>query len=293
MITRRRAIAALAAGACWTVLPGAAAVPLATDRRGRLIVPVLINDRGPFRFVLDTAAEMAAVSTWLAAELRLPGLGDRERLLHGSTASVPSTPHLIGHFQFDEISRWSLECVAVPPAALGDVDGILGADSLAGAVLDVDLERGSVCAGEGSPPTRGDGWRAAGGVRWNGALLSIDARLGSQRVRAILDTGAQRSIGNEALRRSLVREALPADTVEPLILTGVDGSTQVASAVGAPLLRTAGITFAAAPLWCADLPVFARWGYAQTPAMLLGMDRLARVRRLVVDYARGRVWLLG
>lgn len=293
MLTRRRAIAALAAGVCWPALQGIATVALVTDRRGRLIVPVLVDDRGPFRFVVDTAAEVTVVSTWLAAELRLPAVDDRVRQLHGSTTSVPATSHVIGHLQFDAIRRSSLDCVAVAPAGLGDVDGIVGADSLVDAVLDIDLERSSVRAGQGLLPPRGDGWRTAAGVRWNGPLLSMDARLGSRRVRAILDTGAQRSVGNEALRRSLGREALPAGMVEPLILTGVDGSTQVASAVGAPALRTAGITFAAAPLWCADLPVFARWGYEKTPAMLLGMDRLARVRRLVVDYARGQVWMHG
>ncbi|HEX7418020.1 MAG TPA: aspartyl protease family protein, partial [Steroidobacteraceae bacterium] len=57
------------------------AIPTTRDRIGRIIAPVTLNGRGPFRFVVDTGANHSTVSSALAAALRLTPAANV--MLHG------------------------------------------------------------------------------------------------------------------------------------------------------------------------------------------------------------------
>src|SRR5258705_9953801 len=47
------------------------AIATRLDRAGRIVVPVYIDDHGPYRFLLDTGATHSAVSHRLVQELHL------------------------------------------------------------------------------------------------------------------------------------------------------------------------------------------------------------------------------
>src|SRR5258707_14064087 len=55
------------------------------DRAGRIVVPVYIDDHGPYRSVLDTGATHSAVSDQLVAELHLTPDTGPALVVHGVT----------------------------------------------------------------------------------------------------------------------------------------------------------------------------------------------------------------
>ena len=57
------------------------------DGVGRVMVPVFINDVGPFAFLVDTGASTSVVAPRVAARLKLMPSPERSKLLRGITGS--------------------------------------------------------------------------------------------------------------------------------------------------------------------------------------------------------------
>ncbi len=110
-------------------------VPLdVVSRGGQTIafVPVSINGKGPFRFVLDTGASSSAVDDDVARQLRLPRTGRRQPITGVvGTQQVPVV----------ELHRWKVGTIRLAPADATvidmriqkggpDIQGLLGSDVL-------------------------------------------------------------------------------------------------------------------------------------------------------------------
>ncbi|HET9967321.1 MAG TPA: aspartyl protease family protein [Streptosporangiaceae bacterium] len=112
----------------------AVTVPIKVARHGNAtleLVPVTINGRSPFVFMLDTGSSVSSVSRRLAARLRLRSSGGTTQIRVVVTS--PQVP-------LAAIGAWTLgtaalapETVAVLPLAKtggGSVAGLLGSDEL-------------------------------------------------------------------------------------------------------------------------------------------------------------------
>jgi predicted aspartyl protease len=64
------------------------AVPTRIDRIGRIVVPVMINGQGPFRFIVDTGASHSTVSPQLAARLGLTPTTEAAIQMNGITGTA-------------------------------------------------------------------------------------------------------------------------------------------------------------------------------------------------------------
>src|SRR5689334_3897618 len=100
-----------------------------TDLIGRLLVPVVINGKGPFRFVLDTGANRSVLTPQLAEHLGLPVSTNTRLTMTGVTgsASVPTVAVESLHVGDVELRRVQLPVAAGLSA---DVSGTLGVDAL-------------------------------------------------------------------------------------------------------------------------------------------------------------------
>ena len=108
------------------------------------LVPVHLNGRGPFRFVLDTAASKTIVDSGLARELGL-SLGP-ETMGLGAGGLLPVRLTRIGVLRVGELELRDLEVGVADLSGLSRVlgvrvEGILGYDFFAGAVLTIDYKR--------------------------------------------------------------------------------------------------------------------------------------------------------
>jgi predicted aspartyl protease len=118
------------------------ALPFAQGSQGGVIVPVRVNDRGPFRFLLDTGSTHTALAEKTATRLGLPPVA---RTTLGSAAGRRETlVARLEHLAFGPITIAGLLSSLVDLDAIDgmdDVDGVLGQDALAALRYTIDFRR--------------------------------------------------------------------------------------------------------------------------------------------------------
>ena len=260
--------------------------PTRRDRIGRIWAPVLVNGEGPFRLVLDTGASHSALTARVVEQLGIALDPSDTILLRGATGSaqVPYVP--VESLEFGDLLV-EPKRLPIVPDALGGAEGVLGTDGLAGKRIHIDFRNDSITI------MRSKNERAAGGyatipVRFlRGRLLVVEASLGGLPVKAVIDTGGQATLGNEALRVALAehrrrrqQEATPDE------VTGATLDVQVGSRVATPSLALGGILVRNAAMTFANFEIFEHWKMTDEPAMLIGMDVLGLLDTLIIDYRR-------
>jgi len=103
-------------------------------------------------------------------------------------------------------------------------------------------------------------------------------------VYVILDSGAQNTVGNLALRRLLTRDA--GHLYPPTQIISVTGRSTPAEFADVADMRLGQMTIRNMPLAFASLHTFDRFGLTDKPAMLLGMDVLGLCQKVTVDFKR-------
>ena len=263
-----------------------------TDRIGRVMAPVFVNDVGPFAFVVDTGASSSVISPRVVARLALKPDASKSKLLRGITGSevVPTVD--VRGITAGEISLGRSQLPVVEPRVFADADGIFGADAFARGCLYVNFLESRVSILRSGCPRVDEGWETLRAELRFGGLPVVRARVGRTSVLAIIDTGAERSLGNRAL---LVASGLEAALKDPNTERQVYAATSQAvfgNLLLAPPIHIGGIDVANLYLVFGDFEVFKMWGAADTPAMVLGMDLLGTTQALMIDYKRSELRLL-
>ncbi len=273
--------------------PAPEALRTAEDQFDRLTVPVTVDGQGPFPFVVDTGADRTVLSAELAARLKLaPGAPVR---LH-EVAGVDLTPTVrVERLEVGARKIGPLDAPVLGAADLGGL-GMLGVDSLQGRRIVMDFRRRRLSV----EPSRREAYDPAVVVvrarsRY-GQLVLVDASVGRRPIAVILDSGAQNTIGNPALRDLLgaprPAAARPVPGAAPVMVAqvlSVSGATTPAEWGVARRVRVGGFSLLDLPIAFADLHTFRQFGLEGTPAMLLGVDVMRHFRRVTVDFARREV----
>ncbi|MDQ2641339.1 MAG: retroviral-like aspartic protease family protein [Pseudomonadota bacterium] len=264
--------------------------PTTRDRIGRVWVPVLIDGKGPFRLVLDTGAQRSAVVPEVASQLGISLQDAAPMRLHGATGTriVPGVE--AGVIKVGDM--W-LPAGRLPVVvdAFGGADGMLGVEGLQDRRIYINFRADYVDIALSRNRRAGTGFITLPFLESERPLLTVTARIGRQQVLAVIDTGAQTTVGNEALRQllrgDLSREALGEDQIH-----GATGDTQ--SGVSAPVrsIRLGGLEIRDARITFGDLYVFRLWELTDRPAILVGMDILGLLDTLVIDYRRRELQIL-
>ena len=119
-------------------------------------------------------------------------------------------------------------------------------------------------------------------------LLMVPGSVARVRVHAVIDTGAERSIGNEALRPALVSrhaQGTPDQIFD--VTTHVQGGEMFES----PPIMLGGIEIRGARITSGEVRIFEHWQLTQEPALLIGMDALGLLDALIIDYRRRELQL--
>ncbi len=260
-------------------------VTTSDDRHERMTVPVTIAGSGPYRFIVDTGAERTVLAQEIATQLALP-LGDKALLMGVAGSQTVDTVEL-NDLAFGQQSYSGLIAPLLSSRNLG-ADGIIGIDSLQDQRVLFDFDRSIMAIAPGGDQVATGGYDiVVTARRKSGQLILTEATVGGIRVDVVIDTGAQHSIANRALQRSLNRRGM---TGEQTLLTSVTGQ-QINTDVG--LLRDVVIgdlRFEQMGAVFADAPPFAALGLDQRPAMLLGMANLRLFKRVLIDFPRRRVF---
>jgi predicted aspartyl protease len=266
------------------------AIPTTNDRAGRIVVEVLVNGLGPYRFIVDTGANRSVISQRLAQLLALPAGTAADAVVHGITGFAVMPQVQVSAMRVGTLELASQKLAVLPDLVFGDTDGILGIDALQQARIDIDFARDEVIVRRSSVSSSEGRLVVRAKVRDRGLML-VAGKVGRVRVKAIIDTGAQRTLGNEALRQAL---ALRADSE-------IDGTRT--TVIGATAQTAEGLVFAAPTIWLGsarlqDLPVtfgdfhvFRVWSLQAEPALVIGMDVLGWLPQVTIDYPRRELQL--
>jgi hypothetical protein len=123
--------------------------------------------------------------------------------------------------------------------------------------------------------------------------MIVDVRVGRRtRAKAVIDTGAERSLGNLALQAELNKGKKKRESVGAV----VHGATpDIADGEVQPIreARIGDMTLTNLEVIFSDFHVFKLWGLDKEPALLIGMDMLGVLDRLVIDYRRNEVSMFG
>jgi predicted aspartyl protease len=259
--------------------------PTLRDRIGRVWAPVYINGKGPFRLVLDTGANRTAVIPSLAARIGTPISTNNVKLLGATGSSIVPVIHVnsitVGDLWLGDRK------VAVVPDVFGGAQGVLGADGLSDKRVHIDFKNDEISILRSKGTVREPGFTRVPVKLRAGHLLMFDVKLAGVRTRAMLDTGAQATIGNKSLQAALARRAKGVkNTIIGVTLDEQNGETLFAPevAIGDLTIRGMTVTFG-------DMYIFDAWDMNDQPALLIGMDIIGLLDTLIIDYKRRELQL--
>lgn len=269
--------------------PIAATVGTRTDNAMRMTVPVTIEGRGPYQFVVDTGADRTVVSQELAAQLDL--VADKTVTLHSmsgvgtaNTVTVPSLT-IAGQTTLD------IKAPALQQAFLGS-HGLLGIDTLKGRRVVMDFAKRTLTVLRAGEKEAYDPDTIVVTAKSKyGQLVLVDADVDGTPITVIVDSGAENTVGNAPLRALLSKRNKRLQFF-PTQLVDVTGGKLSAEYASVGRIRIAGITVDNPVIAFADAHPFKRYGLLNKPAMLLGMDTLRGFRRVSVDFAQRKVRFL-
>ncbi len=265
------------------------AVPLrALDQR--MSVEVTVNGAGPFRFIVDSGATRTVVSRRLATLLGLPSAGTVTLHSVGGESQVDTV-------KIDSLMLSGLPAQPIVAPILEEEDlgaaGILGIDALANkkVVIDLDANRMTVeAAGRPHSSASSPDEIVVVARRRFGQLVLADADAAGQRIYAVVDTGSSVTLGNLVLRDKLVRrKRLDARTID---IVDVAGHTIQGHYGRIDDIRLGPTHIQEIVIAFSDAHAFIRFGLADKPAMLLGMDILRGFRRVSIDFKNRTVTLI-
>jgi predicted aspartyl protease len=260
--------------------------PTLRDKIGRVWAPVMINGQGPFRLVLDTGANSSAVIQSLATRIGAPLDSKPVRLLGATGTSLVPT------ISVDSIEVGDLwlgdRKVAIVEDVFGGAEGVLGADGLSDKRIFIDFRNDEISIRRSRSQVLGSGYSRVPVTIRHGHLLMFDVKLAGVRTKAMLDTGAQQTIGNVSLRQALTRRNRRG--VSDSII-GVTLDVQQGETFAAPPVTIADVTIRGMRVTFGDIYIFDAWKMTDEPALLIGMDIIGLLDSLVIDYKRKELHL--
>lgn len=257
--------------------------PTTRDRIGRVWVPVYLNDKGPFRLVLDSGATRTALVPSVITTLELQTGLTPPVMLRGVTGTaVTPTVHLeritVGDLQVGPST------VPIVADAFGGAEGLLGSEGMRDKRIFIDFRHDFINISRSQNRRAGPGFDTIPFLKEDLKLLVVRVSIGGRQVLAIIDTGAQASVGNMALHQAL-RGRIGYKRSDDVV-TGATGATQTGIGVRVSPIAIGNLTIRDAHLTFGNLRIFEHWNMMNEPAIVIGMDILGLVDTLVIDYQR-------
>jgi predicted aspartyl protease len=261
----------------------------ALDGSERMTVQVQVNGSTAVPFIVDTGSERTVIANDLAKRLLLEN-GPRLTLATISGKAEVNS-FLIDKLTTSAVNLEGLEAPGLERSNLGAY-GLLGIDSLEDNRVLLDFAKQTMDVLP-SPKTKGkskleNGMIVVTAKRRAGRMIISSAKIDGMRVDIILDTGAQSSMGNGALRERLRRRHRTIDYV-PVRMRSVTGSVLLGEFTQIQEIEVGGLSIRDLPITFADNYAFVALKLQDRPAILLGMDALKLFDRVMIDFGNRRV----
>jgi hypothetical protein len=250
----------------------------------RMTVPIRINDSIPYGFVVDTGANQSVIAQDLVDHL---GLHEGPLMPLNGVAGIQVAPTTTARIEIGRRLLPQQTLSILPRSGIGG-DGMLGLDSIGEAALTIDFVKQNLRIDAGR-----DNWRdpdaiAVKATRRDGQLTLVKVSLGGRPLTAFIDSGAESTIGNMALRQLALTLTPKSVWTETTIIssTGQTIKAEMADLLG---LLVGNLRVPIWPVAFADLHTFEMWGMLKEPAILIGVDILSRFESVCLDFSRDEV----
>jgi predicted aspartyl protease len=267
-------------------MPGAAGTDIVRtddDRHERMTVPVRIGDHGMFRFLLDTGSQNTVLAASVALALDLPP--GRSATVIGVAGSQRVATAEIDEIGLGRRSFYGLLAPLLQREHIG-ADGILGIDSLQDQRVLLDFPRNLIAVDDAKALGGNRGYDiVVSARRRSGQLIMTNAMIDGVRTDVVIDTGAQGTIGNLALKKALGKRMLR----EQSALYSVTGQQVMADIAVARRLAIGQLSLDNVVIAFTDAPPFAALDLNRRPALLLGMRELRVFQRVAIDFSTRKV----
>lgn len=295
---------AILAGALLAAPPALAdaprTIPIYMSDGGHIMTDLMVNDAGPYSFILDTAAGMTVVFDDFAQEAGLEDVpGSTAIEVQGAGGAVTARLVDVGqvgagdwHFTLDR-------AVSMPTVShMGDVDGVLGANLLFQQPVGFSLGEGELHLYEAGVPisneltVEADGWTAVTIERRLAQMpfFWLTVEVDGVAMDAVIDTGARRSAINPAGARAL---GIDPDRANLTLDEPIRGATENAIPAWVLPVTTVQVgerVWGDRRLTLSDLPIFERMGLSDTPTIVFGADFLAE-QDFIIDPVDRVLWV--
>jgi len=261
--------------------------PTRRDQIGRIWAPVWINDKGPFRLVLDTGANHSGVIAQVAELLDIPLNQSPPVLLRGVTgiATVPTIR--VDSFKVGDLTL-SPAILPIVTDAMGGAEGVLATDEFKDKRIVIDFKHDQIDIRRSNNERARSGFVTIPLEHSEAGLLMFKALVGGLRIQAIIDTGGQRTIGNLAMRNALMRYHAQG---RPVQIFDVTAESQTGETLPSPPIQLGSIQILGAGITYGEMHIFERWNLTKKPALLIGMDVLGLLDAFIIDYRRHELQL--
>ena len=258
-----------------------------TDAGDRMTVPVRLSGMGPYRFMVDTGSNRTAISAELASRLKyVPGeIADVHSIAGVSRFTTATVPSL-------QVTRKEVRNIHAPllNGTYMGADGILGTDSLRSQRVLFDFEAHTLSIVPSTVPDfRSEpGTIVVQGIRRNGRLIVTEAKANGRSVIVVIDTGSQVTIGNEALRKVLMRGRM-LSAPQPIEIESVTGEKIKGDYMFVRELEVGGFGLNNLAVVFLDAHTFKQLKLQNQPALLLGMNAMRAFKKVSIDFASHRL----
>ncbi|MGH7024274.1 MAG: aspartyl protease family protein [Caulobacteraceae bacterium] len=257
---------------------------IVADIYRRMTVAIRVNDTGPYGFVVDTGANQSVIAAELADKL---GLARGPSAPLNGVAGIQMAPTTIAKLEIGKRVLPAQTLSVLPRSGIGG-NGMLGLDTIGDSALTLNFARQDLTIDSGR-----DNWRdpdaiAVKATRRDGQLTLVKVSLGDMPLTAFIDSGAESTIGNMALRQMALTRNPKASWTDTTIISST-GQTIKAEMADLIDLRVGEMRIATWPVAFADLHTFQMWHMIANPAILIGVDILSRFDSVCLDFARDEV----
>jgi predicted aspartyl protease len=268
------------------------ASPTRVDRIGRVVAPVTIDGKGPFRFIIDTGASDSTISPQLALTLGLRSDPEVTVIVHGvtGTATVASVP--IDRLQAGDLVIADARFPVIWAPLMAGADGILGIAGQRSHCVFVDFRHNRVEISHTLRRIDRAGFNKIRARALDGGLIAVDAKIASIAVQAVVDTGSERTMGNMALYHAL---AAKRSLLVPVATTvyGATTTTALGEILAVPGIDLGNLQLQNVAAVFGDFHIFKVWNMQDRPALIIGMDVLGTLGAFGIDFRRAELYVQG
>ena len=257
--------------------------PTQRDRIGRVWAPVYVNGQGPLRLVLDTGASSSAVTTEAAERLGLSLANARTVLLRGVTGAKETLMVDVDKIEIGDLIVEPARLIVIDDA-FGGAEGVLAGRGLGDRRILIEFRKDHIDIRRSKNQRAPAGFTVLPVKLIRGHVPTVEVAVGRVRAKAIIDTGAQQTTGNLALRDALLKQRRLEEKEASII--GVTGDVQEGPTSGVPPIMLDTVAVRNVQITFIDLHIFQHWKLTREPALMIGMDVLGVLDTMIIDYRR-------